>query len=466
MKVNFQEIWGQWWHNLFRFTFLGIADWVIRSSKVDERLEEILILSIPFVFYSAIHASLSYSVCHDALASVLVVVFGAIQPFVILTQLKLRQSVHSRKKILHDLVGLTFLLTTFGLLLGNPGVLHSLASFPIPISVWRKGVTDVENEAPTATVVLAFSYALLHGLCITIGYHRLWAHKSFRAHVVLRIILAVIGAGAVQRSIKWWDDIMQEWDVDISDLESDPVVEWQDRYYIPLSLFMSFVVPGAIAWLGWGDLYGGLFWAGSVRINVAWHLTFLVNSLAHWAGTKPFSSRTTARDNPFVGIFTLGESYHNFHHEFPTDYRNGVDWFAIDLSKWIIWSLAAVGLATHLNRVSDKVIASCRQGKLQKSQVVNNDPGDGIPAIEWEEYVRQAESGRALVAIAGFVYDVTDFQNRHPGGKTLAMGVGKDATAMFYGGVFQHSVAASDILSTMQVYVIRGGGAVEIRRKS
>lgn len=265
------------------------------------------------------------------------------------------------------------------------------------------------------------------------------------------------------------DDIMEKWDVDISDLESDPVVQWQDRYYIPLSVFMSFVVPGAIAWLGWRDLRGGLFWAGSVRVHAAWHLTFLVNSAAHWAGTKPFSSRTTARDNPLIGILTLGEGYHNFHHEFPTDYRNGVDWFAIDMSKWIIWSLSTLGLATNLNRVPDTVIATCRKGKLQNPQSITGSPGQGdhggIPAIEWEEYVRQAESGRALVAIAGFVYDVTEFQSRHPGGKILTMGIGKDATAMFHGGVFQHSAAASDILSTMQVYVIRGGGAVEIRRK-
>lgn len=115
------------------------------------------------------------------------------------------------------------------------------------------------------------------------GYHRIWAHKSFRAHVALRILLAVIGAGTVQRSIKWWikghrahhrytdteldpynakkgfwyshigyllvrqDDIMAKWDVDITDLENEPVVKWQDRIYIPVSAFMCFVVPGVVA---------------------------------------------------------------------------------------------------------------------------------------------------------------------------------------------------------------------------
>lgn len=112
---------------------------------MSEGWEDILVLSIPFLFYSAIHASLSYSVSHDALASILVVLFGGIQPFVISAQVRLRQSAHPKKQILHDLTGLAVLLNTFGLLLGNPGVLHSLASFPIPVSVWRKGLPNVGN---------------------------------------------------------------------------------------------------------------------------------------------------------------------------------------------------------------------------------------------------------------------------------------------------------------------------------
>ncbi|KAJ5920916.1 hypothetical protein N7466_009242 [Penicillium verhagenii] len=144
MQLSFQAIWGEWWHDLFRFTFLGIADWVIRSSKA-ERWEHILVLGIPFSCYAAIHASLSYAVSHDAHASAWVIIFGGIQPLVILVQAKLRLSMHSKKKLLHDLIGLAVLLNTFGLLLGNPGVLHSLASFPIPISVWRKGAFGMDE---------------------------------------------------------------------------------------------------------------------------------------------------------------------------------------------------------------------------------------------------------------------------------------------------------------------------------
>ncbi|KAJ5698398.1 hypothetical protein N7462_000403 [Penicillium macrosclerotiorum] len=307
--------------------------------------------------------------------------------------------------------------------------------------------------AQRETVILASIYAVIQGLCITIDteldpYN---ARKGFwYSHMGWLLVRQ--------------DDIMKQWDVDISDLENDPVVEWQDRYYLPLSVFMTYIFPALIAWVGWRDLPGGLFWAGTVRMHVGLHLTFLVNSVAHWAGSRPYSSRTTARDNPMIALLTLGESYHNFHHEFPTDYRNGVAWFDIDISKWIIWSLAQVGLATNLNKVPNEVIQACRQPKSQR-QHADRDGGDEIRAIDWDEYVRQAASGRALVAIAGFVYDVTDFLDAHPGGKVLSMGIGKDATAMFYGGVFQHSVAASSILSTMQVYVIRGGAQVEILKK-
>jgi predicted heme/steroid binding protein len=89
-----------------------------------------------------------------------------------------------------------------------------------------------------------------------------------------------------------------------------------------------------------------------------------------------------------------------------------------------------------------------------------------IPVIDWDGYTHQTESGRALIAIAGFVYDITDFIERHPGGhKILRAAIGQDATAMFHGGVFPHSAVASSLLSTMRVYVIRDGGRRESSKK-
>ncbi|KAL3454158.1 hypothetical protein BJX65DRAFT_317885 [Aspergillus insuetus] len=353
----------------------------------------------------------------------------------------------------------------------------------------------------TPTILWALLYGLTLGFGITLGYHRLWAHRSFRAHIALRVFLAVVGAGNAQRSIKWWvtshrahhryvdTDLDPHnarkglfhshvgWllvlppncgrDVDISDLESDPVVMWQHRYFIPLSVFMCLGVPALVPWLGWGDLWGGIFYAGLWRMVVAFHCTFTVNSLAHWGGQQPFGRRTTARDNPVVGLLALGEGYHNFHHEFPMDYRNGIRWYDFDMTKWAIGLSAMVGLATNLQTVSDAVIQSCQAQQRGGLLETKSLPSDHIPIIDWEGYTHQAESGRALIAIAGFVYDITDFIERHPGGhKILRAAIGQDATAMFHGGVFTHSAAASSLLSAMRVYVVRGGGRREWSKKT
>jgi stearoyl-CoA desaturase (Delta-9 desaturase) len=87
--------------------------------------------------------------------------------------------------------------------------------------------------------------------------------------------------------------------------------------------------------------------------------------------------------------------------------------------------------------------------------------------MEWDDYVDQAENGRGVIAVAGVVHDVTDFIKDHPGGKAMiCSGIGKDATAMFNGGVYMHSNAAHNVLSTMRVGVIRGGCEVEIWKRA
>ena len=87
--------------------------------------------------------------------------------------------------------------------------------------------------------------------------------------------------------------------------------------------------------------------------------------------------------------------------------------------------------------------------------------------MEWDDYVDQAKNGRGLICVAGVVHDVTNFINEHPGGKAMIKsGIGKDATAQFNGGVYLHSNAAHNLLSTMRVGVIRGGMEVEIWKRS
>jgi len=94
-------------------------------------------------------------------------------------------------------------------------------------------------------------------------------------------------------------------------------------------------------------------------------------------------------------------------------------------------------------------------------------PLEQLPIIDWDAYQTEAKNGRALVAVAGVVHDVADFIKEHPGGKALiSSGIGKDATAMFNGGVYNHSNAAHNLLSTMRVGVLRGGCEVEIWKRA
>jgi len=95
-------------------------------------------------------------------------------------------------------------------------------------------------------------------------------------------------------------------------------------------------------------------------------------------------------------------------------------------------------------------------------------PLEQLPVVDWDDYVHECkDNGKKLVAIAGVIHDVTDFIKDHPGGKTLiSSGIGKDATAIFNGGVYNHSNAAHNLLSTMRVGVLRGGCEVEIWKRA
>ena len=113
---------------------------------------------------------------------------------------------------------------------------------------------------------------------------------------------------------------------------------------------MNFGLPLLIGW-ACGDIVGVFLLGGVLRLVVSHHLTFCINSLAHIVGIQPYTDENTARDNAVVALLTFGEGYHNFHHMFAHDYRNGVRWWQWDPSKWSIYALHWVGLTTNLKRV-------------------------------------------------------------------------------------------------------------------
>lgn len=233
---------------------------------------------------------------------------------------------------------------------------------------------------------LAFLY--LNGLGITGGYHRLWSHRAYDAHWALRLWFALWGAGALQNSILVWaadhrrhhrhvDDNERDpysagrglwfshmgWMLrqyatnaedfsNAADLQRDPIVRWQHRHYVAITTFMNAGLPLLLG-LALGDVIGTLLLVGLLRLVVNHHVTFFINSLAHYWGSRPYTDGNSARDNGFLALLTYGEGYHNFHHIFQSDYRNGVRWYQWDPTKWLIAACARLGLARNLKRVPE-----------------------------------------------------------------------------------------------------------------
>lgn len=288
---------------------------------------------------------------------------------------------------------------------------------------------------------------------------------------------------------------------DDEDLLADPVVKFQHTYYVPLFLLMSFILPTLVCGYFWGDYRGGYFVAGVARLVFVHHSTFCVNSLAHWAGDATYTDGHTARNSMITALVTLGEGYHNFHHEFPSDYRNGVEWWQYDPTKVVIYALSLVGLAYDLQTFPTNEIV---KGQLQmqhkalhsrKQGVYWGPAPDALPVISKDSFRARVLAGERLLVLDGFVLDVTEFISKHPGGEKyirmfLTPDTGEwwttarktappetdgtlthdtpslpplpplradgDSTASFKGEVYKHSNAARNLAETLRVARIEG----------
>jgi len=230
--------------------------------------------------------------------------------------------------------------------------------------------------------LLMLGMYLAVGISICAGYHRFFSHKSYEASPVVQVFYALFGAMAAQNSILWWSSAHRvhhkyadrDWDPynirrgfwwahilwifekneekpnafdNAQDLLSNPVVMWQHRWHKVIMILGGFGLPALIG-AAFGDPLAGLFWGGFTRVVVIHHTTFFVNSLAHSLGKPVFNDEASARDNWLVALVTLGEGYHSFHHRFPADFRNGIQWYHWDPAKWWIRSLRWLGLAKGL----------------------------------------------------------------------------------------------------------------------
>jgi stearoyl-CoA desaturase (delta-9 desaturase) len=255
------------------------------------------------------------------------------------------------------------------------------------------GLIYIVLRPSLSTLMLAAVMYTICGLSITAGYHRLFAHRTFRAAAPVRWVFLVFGAASFQNSALSWsaDHRAHHADADgpddphaidrgawfahvgwllrrreasadvtrLHDLWSVRSIRLQHSCYVPLAVGAGLALPTAIATL-WDDPWGGLLVAGFLRIALMLQATFCVNSLAHSVGERPYDSVASARDSLVTALVTFGEGYHSFHHRFPYDYRNGIRWWHYDPSKWLIWSMVRSGLASRLRTASKTNVARAR----------------------------------------------------------------------------------------------------------
>ena len=233
---------------------------------------------------------------------------------------------------------------------------------------------------------------LLTGFGVTVGFHRLFTHRSFKTGPVVRGVLAILGSAAIEGPVISWvadhrkhhafTDVPGDphsphvdhgvgvrgalkgllhahigWlfvhdqrgarDRYAPDLMADPVMRFVDRWFFVWAVggvALAFVLGFALG----GTLEAGLtalLWGGALRVMLLHHTTFSINSICHVFGRRRFATPDESRNVSWLSLITFGESWHNNHHAFPTSARHGMGRWQLDVSALVIRGLERVGLA-------------------------------------------------------------------------------------------------------------------------
>ena len=247
----------------------------------------------------------------------------------------------------------------------------------VPWYVVTRGVTWMELGA-------CIGLWFITGISITAGYHRLFSHKAYTAAAPVELFFALFGAAALEASIITWsahhrfhhrhvDTVDDPYNAkqgfwhshmgwllkkgakhedlsNVPDLWKNPICVWQHRHYLAIAIAVNVAITLGLGLLT-GHMLGMIVFALLLRVILLHHFTWLINSAAHTWGSQPWSRGHTARDSWLLSLFTFGEGYHNYHHTFQADYRNGPFWYNIDVTKWLIWSFSRLRLAGGLRRM-------------------------------------------------------------------------------------------------------------------
>uniref|UniRef100_T1J8Z5 Fatty acid desaturase domain-containing protein n=1 Tax=Strigamia maritima TaxID=126957 RepID=T1J8Z5_STRMM len=257
------------------------------------------------------------------------------------------------------------------------------------------GVYLLLFHAKPASIAWMYVLLVVTTKGITAGAHRLWAHRTYKARLPLRIYLAFANALGFQNSIYEWSrdhrvhhkfsetdadphnarrgfffahvgwlimrkhpDVLRKGKtVDMSDLLSDPVVRLQKTFYTPLVLVVGILMPTFVPTKLWGeDAITALFVCAFLRLTFSNHVTWLVNSAAHLYGDHPYDLKISPAENVLVSILAMGEGFHNYHHTFPWDYAASEWGWHKNMTKFFIDLWAKLGLAYDLKRVPKDIV--------------------------------------------------------------------------------------------------------------
>lgn len=236
---------------------------------------------------------------------------------------------------------------------------------------------------------------LIAGFGVTGGYHRLFTHRSFTCPAFVRALFGIAGSMSVQGPLFFWVATHRRhhqysdndgdphsphehgegvggmvkgfWHAhmgwmfrgadalairSLPDLSRDAVARVVHRgffWWAVLGLVLPAIIGGLIS-RSWMGALTGFLWGGLVRVFMAHHATWSVNSICHIWGTRAFKTRDESRNNAAVAIVSLGEGWHNNHHAHPQSARHGLRWYQIDLTWMLIRALSYVRLVSNIQR--------------------------------------------------------------------------------------------------------------------
>jgi stearoyl-CoA desaturase (delta-9 desaturase) len=234
--------------------------------------------------------------------------------------------------------------------------------------------------------VLALAIYFARMIVVTAGYHRYFAHRSFKTSRAMQFLLALGAQSAAQRGVLWWashhrwhhkfSDMPEDvhsprrrgfwyshigWVVSptwgqthadlVKDLSGYPELRFLDRDLIHLLPTVAL----ALAFLWLGGLHG-LIWGYLVTTVMVWHGSFSINSLAHLFGKRRFPTTDDSRNSMLLAVITTGEGWHNNHHHYSSSANQGFRWWEIDLTYYVLRVLAAVGLIWDLRRPPREIV--------------------------------------------------------------------------------------------------------------